>query len=87
MAHSAYGNWVGVVETVTDVVRLGLLKDDGKKVRQEKTGNGFKLLGRCRPKTLSSKKSKIGKMLKITVSKRGITGFVSGSEDERTIVP
>ena len=35
-----YGNWVGVVETVTDVVRLGLLKDDGKKApaKKKKTG-------------------------------------------------
>ena len=31
-----YGNWIGIVETVTDVIRVGLLKDNGKKALWKK---------------------------------------------------
>ncbi|CAL6409833.1 unnamed protein product [Bathycoccus prasinos] len=38
-----YGNWIGIVETVTDVIRVGLLKDNGKKAtKKKKTGKWLK---------------------------------------------
>ena len=62
-----YGNWIGIVETVTDVIRVGLLKDNGKKAtKKKKTGKWLKPSWPLPAGDAFIRKKEIEKMSKIT---------------------
>ena len=64
-----YGNWVGSGRDGDGCCEIGIVEgrwEEGSGEEKKKTGKRIQASWRCRPKTLSSKKSKIGKMLKIT---------------------